>query len=190
MQRLIIILALFCLTSCATRSIHGDAVLIDNSKTMSFFPMVDVLRFPKVSIAERHTRIIRVRNMPQPILPEWAYLDIPREEDDRYSQHQPWRTTHLAILLKTVDGNVFHTNEIYFACDWNGNSRPGSQGRRKIGFQLTPWWHWDNASMPKYTSYDVEIRVLTPSQRHSDELDLDTSTILIKRRAGYIASRN
>jgi len=167
--------------SCATTTKHGDATLIDNSTTFSLsslgLRLMDGLHFQEVSIGQIHTQTIRVRDLPQPIFPTWAEIEIPKEEQYSFRHDQPWRTTKLKVELKSISGEIFYDRLIDLSRDWNGNSSPGRSADRQIGIEITPWSR-RGSTFPKLTSYDIVIHVTSASLRSTDALNLDTWTLL------------
>lgn len=172
----VLIAATLFIAGCATPIKKGDVDLYEHHGHGSIFTGPArpgyVLRFPEVSIGSTNMTVIRVRNLPEPIFPTWADLDVPEEEANRYSQNyndnQPWRSAILQIQFKDTDGNAFFTKTLDFSKDWNGNSSPGrSNSHRCISVILSPW---DDPPYPQYLNYDLAIKVIRPSMRSKDKL--------------------
>jgi len=178
--RCLLALSAFACGGCATVTRHGDVSLYDSPR-IDFLPQaVDVLEFPKTSLARVATYSYQVLNLPQEIYPRGFLLDVPENEDSRWAHDQPWRHCVIRVSLLTTDGKAFFSRRINFAKDWNGGSQEGSSSsRRKIWLPFTDYdFNSGTSSLPEHRSYVLRLEVLSPSRRSSDQLEIEAFTLL------------
>jgi hypothetical protein len=163
----------FHVAGCACSIKCGDARLVH---TPAFLLAVeDYLSFPKVPVGRRASFVWRVENLPHPIYPHEFELEIPESEVSRDRHDQPWRSTILYASLVREDGVPFYERTIDFAKDWNGNSGPGkTRSTRRISLFFTHSRYTPRPiHLPNRTSYVFHVKVVRPSGRPSDTLEIE-----------------
>ena len=152
---------------------HGDAVLVQ-AHGLSFLPKpADHLDFPKAPLGRLGVYRYRVADLPQVIYPTGFLLDVPEQEDEYGARHEhPWSRCIVRASLLSTDSRAFYYHTYHL-----GRDRAGSDARRRrrhtIYFSFLNPWRGEDARLPQYRSYILQIEVLRPSSRASDILAVD-----------------
>jgi len=164
---------------CVTTEKKGDVTLYHSNGVSFAGPAMPGygLVFPAVDLGRAGEQVIRVRDLPTPIFPEFGDIDVPKKEDDNYAADQPWRRVRLVITYRTPEGKVFYKRRVDLR-DWNGGSSPGKgSSRRSIGVRVSPWDGLESDAHPLlFLNYDLVVDVVRPSLRATDRMTLDAFT--------------
>ena len=132
------------------------------------------LEFPKVPIGKKGTTVIRVRNLPVPILPGDACLAVAMWGLGRPSNKQPWRSAEFLVRLSDQSGRVIGKRMVKLK-DWEGVSHSDHWfAPPRIYIPIVPSeLEWKPP--PGAKNYDLTITVVVPSRRKSDRLSIRAS---------------
>lgn len=164
-MRLFALFLALTLSACHTVTKHGDARLVDPGR-IQLFPSMSALRFPKISIGRRAHYHFEVRNLPRPIYPEGVRIKIPVRELNLTRSQQPWLATVLSVRLTTPEGVSFLQQTLDF-----------NTARGRTRFKLrSDKERWNLFKGPSYLNYDVDVKVVSPSKRSTDEVEIEAWT--------------
>jgi len=116
--------------------------------------------------------VIRARNLPVPIFPDWADLKIPKREGDVDRSDQPWRSVLLEIRYLDLDGSLLQHQTVDFSKDWNGNGHEIRRETMRISVPISPWGEVNSPEPPLVKNYDMKVNVIRPSARATDKLEV------------------
>jgi hypothetical protein len=172
----------FAMPGCMTWVEKGDALFheSDGRWEASFFPKPIApwhrLRLPPVSIDRMGETVVRVRDLPIPLCPSTAELEMPEDEARDWVIGQPWRAAIFEVIIRRLDGSSHYSSKVALS-QWGGVTGPGSSSsRRRISIQIGPWGSLASTTRPMLRNYDVVVRVLTPSPRKGDRLYIAATT--------------
>jgi hypothetical protein len=175
--RLAFLLLVLLASGCTTWTKKGDVTVSDGKQHWGILmaPPAYYAKFPRVRIGVVGSTTIRARDLPAPIFPEYAHLDVPETEDRGWVKGQPWRVATIRFTFRSVDGAILSSKTVALE-DWQGGSEPGrSSSTRAIYFRISPWGvpNWVGLPPPpNLVNYDLIVEVLTPSPRPNDSLTM------------------
>lgn len=170
MNRRLFFLGLFVIAAscgCMSWTKRGD-VLVSDGKAHWGFPMATnpayFMRAPAVKIGVIGSTVIRVRDLPQPMLPEYAEIKISGRETSMLMQNPQWRNAVFQFTFRSIDGATLATTRVAMR-DWESWERPAGS------FRISPWSTGPFAKLPPppdLLSYDLVVDVIVPWPRPQD----------------------
>lgn len=139
-------------------------------------PPMHRLKFPEINLGKTGRTVVRVRDLPAPMFPDFAEFDVPDGEDRFWEFNQTWRRLVLIVTFARTDGTVLHSTRLPFS-QWQEGSGPGKRSDRAIYFRISPWDSTGSRlgkEPPSETSYDFIVDVLEPSPRAGDRMRVST----------------
>ncbi len=176
LRSVVLLLAVFT-GGCVSWTQRGDVLVSDGKPHWGFLAAQPTyhVKFPSVRVNTVGSTTIRVRDLPVPILPEYADLEVPEAEDRVWEQGQPWRVAVLQFTFRAVDGVTLYTKKVALSDGARGSEPAESRSKRNIYFRVSPWdrhgWS-DLPPPPDLRSYDLVIDVITPSPPGRDLLTI------------------
>ena len=164
---------------CVSWSQRGDVLVSDGKPHWGFLAELPTyhVRFPSIRVSTVTSTTIRVRDLPVPIFPEYAELEIPEAEDRVWEQGQPWRVAVLQFTFRTVDGSTLSCQKVSLSDSARGSQPADSRSKRKVYFRVSPWDRhgWSGLPPPpELRSYDLVIDVIVPSPPGRDLLTISS----------------
>jgi hypothetical protein len=132
------------------------------------------LEFPKIPIGKKVTTVVRVRDLPVPILPGDARLAIAMWELDRPSNKQPWCSAEFLFRLSDQSGAILHERMVKLK-DWEGESHSDHWFAPPVIYIPLIPSELERKPPPSAKNYDLTISVVVPSRRESDRLSIRAS---------------
>jgi hypothetical protein len=176
----LIVVALLSCAGCTTWQRKGDVlVYISDGKPHGWpIPMMPAhrIKFPPIDIGTVGRTVVRVRDLPAPLLPSFAQLEVPDAEADFWRPGQPWRSAVFEISFVDTSGTLLHSRVIDLA-ELNWGSGPGRNGsHRNLTIPVARWSTYGFGPPPPHVlNYDLIVRVIRPSGRKSDQITLEES---------------
>lgn len=152
---------------CTTWTKKGDAFVSDGKAHWGFMvaPPTYHMRLPAVKIGAVGSTTIRVRDLPKPIFPEYATIEVPYAQSYEWVRDQPWRNAVFQFTFRTTEGATLGTTRVALQ-DWRGGSLPGDLSTtRKLNFRIAPWSSsaWSgHPEPPDVLNYDLTVDVVVP----------------------------